>query len=71
MSVLELPQHIVNEPAPRLRPGGRFPREVEEFVESCLLKDPDMRKTPKDLLVSFSPLEYENDHYWWNRNISG
>ncbi|KAG6865045.1 Dual specificity protein kinase fuz7 [Blastosporella zonata] len=54
MSILELLQHIVNEPAPRLTPEGRFPREAEEFVDSCLLKDPDVRKTPKDLLVSCS-----------------
>ncbi|KAI0354990.1 kinase [Trametes cingulata] len=50
MSILELLQHIVNEPAPRLTPEGRFPKEAEDFVDSCLLKDPDMRKTPKDLL---------------------
>ena len=54
MSILELLQHIVNEPAPRLAPEGRFPREAEDFVDSCLLKDPDARKTPKDLLVRFS-----------------
>ena len=51
MSILELLQHIVNEPAPRLSPEGRFPREAEDFVDSCLLKDPDARQTPKDLLV--------------------
>jgi len=50
MSILELLQHIVNEPAPRLTPEGRFPREAEAFVDSCLLKDPDERGTPKDLL---------------------
>jgi len=50
MSILELLQHIVNEPAPRLGPEGRFPKPAEEFVDSCLLKDPDQRKTPKDLL---------------------
>ena len=52
MSILELLQHIVNEPAPRLTPEGRFPSHAEDFVDSCLLKDPDARKTPKDLLVS-------------------
>ena len=52
MSILELLQHIVNEPAPRLTPEGRFPKEAEDFVDSCLFKDPDARKTPKDLLVS-------------------
>ena len=51
MSILELLQHIVNEPAPRLTPEGRFPKEAEDFVESCLFKEPDIRKTPKDLLV--------------------
>ena len=51
MSILELLQHIVNEPAPRLTPEGRFPKEAEDFVDSCLLKDPDQRQTPKDLLV--------------------
>ena len=55
MSILELLQHIVNEPAPRLAPEGRFPREAEDFVDSCLLKDPDARKTPKDLLVRAPP----------------
>ncbi|KAF8885706.1 kinase-like domain-containing protein [Gymnopilus junonius] len=50
MSILELLQHIVNEPAPRLTPDGRYPKEAENFIDSCLLKDPDMRKTPKDLL---------------------
>lgn len=53
MSILELLQHIVNEPAPRLTPEGRFPPESEEFVDLCLLKDPDARPTPKELLVSF------------------
>ena len=51
MSILELLQHIVNEPAPRLAPEGRFPKEAEDFVDSCLFKDPDSRKTPKELLV--------------------
>jgi len=50
MSILELLQHIVNEPAPRLTPEGRFPEQAELFVDSCLLKDVDQRKTPKDLL---------------------
>ncbi|KAI0322402.1 kinase-like domain-containing protein [Amylostereum chailletii] len=50
MSILELLQHIVNEPAPRLTPEGRFPKMAEDFVEGCLFKDPDMRKTPKELL---------------------
>ena len=51
MSILELLQHIVNEPAPKLTPEGRYPREAENFVNACLSKDPEQRKTPKDLLV--------------------
>ncbi|CAA7262882.1 unnamed protein product [Cyclocybe aegerita] len=50
MSILELLQHIVNEPAPKLTPEGRYPKEAESFIDSCLLKEPDLRKTPKDLL---------------------
>jgi mitogen-activated protein kinase kinase len=51
MSILELLQHIVNEPAPKLTPEGRFLADAEQFVDSCLLKDPDSRPTPKELLV--------------------
>lgn len=54
MSILELLQHIVNEPAPRLTPEGRFPKAAEDFVDGCLLKDPEARKPPKELLVSGS-----------------
>jgi mitogen-activated protein kinase kinase len=58
MSILELLQHIVNEPAPRLTPDGRYPKEAELFIDSCLLKDPDSRKTPKDLMVYFFSFEF-------------
>lgn len=52
MSILDLLQHIVNEPAPRLSgPGRTFPADAEAFVERCLQKDPAMRANPKDLLV--------------------
>ena len=63
MSILELLQHIVNEPAPRLISDGRFPKEAEDFVDSCLFKDPDARKTPKDLLVSGTSFHNLNDTY--------
>ena len=52
MSILELLQHIVNEPAPRLTPEGRFSKATENFVDVCLLKDPEVRKMLKELLVS-------------------
>ena len=48
MSILDLLQHIVNEPPPKL-PEGKFPKLMEEFVSLCLLKDPAKRPTPKDL----------------------
>ncbi|TFK97083.1 Pkinase-domain-containing protein [Pterulicium gracile] len=57
MSILELLQHIVNEPAPRLTWGsggeGReeFGGDAVAFVDSCLLKDPDARLTPGELLT--------------------
>jgi mitogen-activated protein kinase kinase len=52
MSILDLLQHIVNEPAPRLVSSRRtFPKEAEEFVEGCLHKDPGTRKSPQVLLV--------------------
>ncbi|KAJ7624402.1 Pkinase-domain-containing protein [Roridomyces roridus] len=48
MSIIELMHQIVNEPSPKL-PKGKFPREAEEFVDACLEKDPDARKTPAQL----------------------
>lgn len=50
MSILELLQHVVNEPAPRL-PEGKFEASTEQFVDSCLEKDVTKRPTPKQLLV--------------------
>lgn len=52
MSILELLQHVVNEPAPKLKPEGKFKKEAEIFVDSCLMKDVNRRPTPKELLVS-------------------
>ncbi|KEI42575.1 uncharacterized protein L969DRAFT_84454 [Mixia osmundae IAM 14324] len=51
MSILELLQHVVNEPAPTL-PAGKFPREIESFIGACLEKVVEKRPTPKQLLVS-------------------
>jgi len=54
MSILDLLQHIVNEPAPRLVSAKRqFPGEAVAFVEGCLHKDPATRKSPQELLVSW------------------
>lgn len=52
MSIIELMHQIVSEPAPRL--GPQFSEEEEEFVDACLMKDPDERHSPKTLLVRTS-----------------
>ncbi|KAL8283210.1 hypothetical protein RQP46_005988 [Phenoliferia psychrophenolica] len=63
MSILELLQYIVNEPAPKL-PPGKFSPEVDEFINATLRKEPVdynvkkkgplprevARPTPKELL---------------------
>jgi mitogen-activated protein kinase kinase len=54
MSILDLLQHIVNEPAPRLvSRRKKFPEEAQQFIAGCLDKDPAKRMSPQDLLVSF------------------
>jgi len=51
MSILDLLQHIVNEPAPRLpSPYGAETKEGR-FVDDCLRKDPAERLSPAELLV--------------------
>ena len=67
MSILELLQHIVNEPAPKLTPEGRFPQEAENFVNDCLSKNPDQRRTPKDLLVRNIMLYYPDSSSLFRR----
>jgi hypothetical protein len=55
MSIIELMHEIVKEPAPRLSDygqDGQFPMKAVEFVDACLLKDPEERKMPGVLLVS-------------------
>uniref|UniRef100_A0A8H7XXT6 Protein kinase domain-containing protein n=1 Tax=Psilocybe cubensis TaxID=181762 RepID=A0A8H7XXT6_PSICU len=48
MSIIELMHQIVRDPSPRL--GDQFEEEAEEFVDACLMKDPDERHSPKTLL---------------------
>ncbi len=53
MSILDLLQHIVNEPAPRLVSRNQnFPECAVLFVDWCLDKDPSARKSPQELLQS-------------------
>lgn len=52
MSILDLLQHIVNEPAPKLASSSRsYPPEAVAFVQGCLEKDITARNSPQDLLV--------------------
>jgi len=51
MSILELLQYIVNEPAPRLVPEDKYPKDSQDFIDLCLRKDPDERPTPKELMT--------------------
>ena len=50
---MELLQQIVNEPPPRL-PEGQDYRGLDTLIERCLIKDPDRRPRPKELMVSFT-----------------
>ncbi|KAF9074318.1 hypothetical protein BDP27DRAFT_1416204 [Rhodocollybia butyracea] len=54
MSILELLQQIVKEPAPRLisseRDESKFPKAAGEFVDACLTKEQEDRRTPAALL---------------------
>ncbi|KAF9039890.1 kinase-like domain-containing protein [Panaeolus papilionaceus] len=48
LSIIELMHQIVREPAPRLPP--QFDEEAQEFVDTCLMKDPHERHSPRTLL---------------------
>ena len=48
--ILDLLQWVVNEPAPIL-PESRFPEDLVSFVAACLIKDPEKRPTPVQLVT--------------------
>ena len=48
--VLELLQQIVNEPPPKL-PEGKDYQGLDILIERCLVKDPDKRPRPEELMV--------------------
>ncbi|KAG7087057.1 hypothetical protein E1B28_013038 [Marasmius oreades] len=54
MSILELMHLIVREPAPTLvnldSDSKKFPKEAKDFVDCCLEKDVEKRKTPRELV---------------------
>lgn len=59
MSILDLLQHIVNEPAPKLGEPWGDETMQGKFVDDCLRKDPNERPSPGELLVSFSGFRNE------------
>ncbi|TGZ78834.1 kinase-like protein [Ascodesmis nigricans] len=50
MGILDLLQRIVHEPAPRLPKSPAFPVSLEVMIEHCLIKDPELRPSPEQLL---------------------
>lgn len=48
-SVIDLLRYIEEEPSPSL-PEGKFSQEFNDFCQLCLIKDPDVRGTPQQLL---------------------
>ena len=61
--ILDLLQRIVHEPAPRLPKNPAFPVSLEKMIEQCLIKDPDKRPSPEDLLVSSLFLPNSHDYH--------
>ncbi|KAJ8097965.1 kinase-like domain-containing protein [Lipomyces tetrasporus] len=51
LSILDLLQQIVNEPAPSLPADGGFSADLRACIDRCLIKDVDARPTPQDLLA--------------------
>ncbi|KAI9226681.1 MAG: protein kinase byr1 [Piptocephalis tieghemiana] len=51
LCILDLLQHIVNEPAPTLPPDEVYPEGLRSFIADCLIKNPDERPSPAVLLV--------------------
>lgn len=50
--ILDLLQQIVHEPAPRLPKSDAFPSILDDMIQKCLYKEPELRPTPQDLYVS-------------------
>lgn len=54
--ILDLLSQIVLEDAPRLPKSDAFPLILEQIVDKCLIKDPNLRPTPEELYVSLTPI---------------
>ncbi|KAM6507371.1 MAP kinase kinase (MEK) [Fusarium solani] len=47
--ILDLLQQIVHEPAPKLPKSDAFPSILEDMIQKCLYKEPELRPTPQEL----------------------
>jgi mitogen-activated protein kinase kinase len=65
LPIIELLGLIVKADAPTLPPGG-FSPEFEDFMAKCLIKDPEARPTPRQLLQHpfISPVTNGNILEW-------
>jgi mitogen-activated protein kinase kinase len=48
--ILDLLQFVVNEPPPTLPNDVEYPDDLKDFLKQCLIKDPNERPTPSQLL---------------------
>lgn len=51
LGIVELLQRIVHEPSPRLPKSDAFPSILDAMIQKCLMKKPDERPTPGEILV--------------------
>lgn len=51
LGIVELLQRIVHEPSPRLPKSDAFPSILDAMIQKCLIKKPDDRPTPGEILV--------------------
>lgn len=52
MGILDLLQQIVHEPAPKLPSNEAFPSSLGSLIDRTLIKDPEKRPSPQELLVN-------------------
>ena len=74
LAVFELLQFIVNEPLAELPEGTQFSENLRAIIRRCLLKDPNARPTPAELMedpfVQWAVAE-KVDLEKWAKSIKG
>ncbi|KAL6363555.1 hypothetical protein LRP88_02976 [Fusarium phalaenopsidis] len=58
--ILDLLQQIVHEPAPKLPKSDAFPSILEDMIQKCLYKEPELRPTPQELFWAIGLIERDN-----------